>query len=232
MRYTKKKNYVWDAGIAYSVGLIASDGCLQRDGRHIDLTSKDKSQLRTFARALRKDLYIGKKFNGRNQVCYRVQFSDVSYYDFLLATGLTPDKSRTLSKLKIPDEFYINFLRGVFDGDGTTYGYIDLRWKSSFMYYTGFTSASIDFLEYIKIKNTELIGLTNGSIRKSTRASTLAYAKKDSYKLYLAMYNNCDNLYLKRKRTKLEGFIKTDGGDTIADIRASGEIGKHATLRG
>ncbi len=34
----------WTANLAYAVGLITTDGCLSKDGRHIDLTSKDLEQ--------------------------------------------------------------------------------------------------------------------------------------------------------------------------------------------
>lgn len=43
----------WNVNLAYAVGLIASDGCLSKDGRHIDLTSTDIDQIQTFARILK-----------------------------------------------------------------------------------------------------------------------------------------------------------------------------------
>ena len=49
----------WNPGLAYAVGLLASDGSLSCDGRHIDLTSIDIDQLENFNKALeQKDEWI------------------------------------------------------------------------------------------------------------------------------------------------------------------------------
>jgi hypothetical protein len=78
---------------------MASDGCLQRDGRHLDLTSVDRDQLLTFCKALGRDIYIGTKKSGSMTPAYRIQFSDVAFYDFLVDIGLTPAKSHTIGGL-------------------------------------------------------------------------------------------------------------------------------------
>ena len=44
------KNVSWNKNLAYAVGLITTDGCLSKDGRHIDLTSKDINLLKDFLR--------------------------------------------------------------------------------------------------------------------------------------------------------------------------------------
>ena len=49
---------------------------------------------------------------------YHVIFSDHVYRARLEAIGLTPNKSKTLAPLAIPDEYFRDFLRGEFDGDG------------------------------------------------------------------------------------------------------------------
>jgi len=193
---------------------MTSDGCLQSDGRHLDITSKDIEQLSNFSQSIGRPLTISPKHRNKSDA-YRIQFSDVSYYDFLLKVGLTPKKSFTIDKLNIPNKFYPHFLRGLFDGDGTTYGYYDKRWKNSFMYYLGFTSASKSFLNYILEKNTTMFKVTIKNINKSKGAYILIYGKKDSYKIYKAMYKNAKNLCLTRKKTKIEGFINEDKNATI-----------------
>ena len=71
-----------------------------------------------------------------------VQFKNVLFYEFFISTGLTPRKSKTLGALKIPEKLFWDFLRGAYDGDGSSYAYWDKRWRSSFMFYTCFVSAS------------------------------------------------------------------------------------------
>ncbi|HSW90493.1 MAG TPA: LAGLIDADG family homing endonuclease [Candidatus Saccharimonadales bacterium] len=224
MRYKPKHYYTWSANIAYTVGLIASDGCLQKDQRHIDLTSVDMEQLNNFRLAIGRPLPITKKFNGTGQPAFRIQFSDGGYYDFLLAAGLTPAKSKTISQLTVPDQYYADFLRGLFDGDGSCYGYMDPRWRSSFMFYVAFTSASLDFIHYLRAANSRICGVTPGSIRKSTRAYALVYAKNDSHKLYHFMYYAPGLLCLTRKHKKLLAFTRRDRAGIISTSSASGEM--------
>lgn len=207
MRYAKKRVYTWTPSIAYCVGLITSDGCLQKDGRHLDVTSIDYEQLQNFCKALGRDLAISRKSNNSSTPAFRIQFSDVAFYDFLLEAGLTPAKSLTISALKIPQEYYSDFLRGLFDGDGTTYGYVDKRWKNSNMFYVAFSAASRSFMEYVRSANSKLIGTSAGSIRKGKRAYSLVYAKADSAKIAAFMYYNDDLPALTRKRDKLQAFM-------------------------
>lgn len=221
MRYKTRRVYEWSDEIAYTVGLMASDGCLSNDGRHLTLVSADIDQLQNFVAAMGRSLPISKHDSGKNRYTrkqgYRVQFSDVGYYDFLLSIGLTSNKSLTIPALKVPDRYYGHFLRGLFDGDGTTYAYNDPRWPTSYLYYIGFSSASIVFLEYLIKKNRELFGVEGRSIRRSPRVSTLAYGKSDSYKIYRGMYTNAGSLSLARKRDKLESFILHANSGIILD---------------
>lgn len=56
----------WSKNLAYAVGLIVTDGSLSRDGRHIELTSKDKEQVETFSKILNLKNKIGIKKSGYN----------------------------------------------------------------------------------------------------------------------------------------------------------------------
>lgn len=221
MRYKLRREYVWSDEIAYSVGLMASDGCLYKDGRHLCLVSNDIEQLVNFQKAIGREIGIklhsaGKRLTKyERKQAYRLQFSDVAYYDFLIMTGLTPNKSKNIGLLDIPDKYYGHFLRGLFDGDGTTYAYYDPRWPTSYLYYVGFVSASLMFIEYLTNTNKRLFSIEGGSVRKSKRSYGLFYGKKDGYKLYRAMYGGASQLSLTRKRTKLEGFILQANSGTI-----------------
>ena len=210
-RYTPKRTYEWSPEIAYSVGLMASDGCLSKDGRHIDLTSVDIEQLENFSRAIGRHDKIVIKNTGSarpmGKVAYRLQFSDTAYYDFLVVVGLTPSKSKTIGRLTVPDIFYAHFLRGLFDGDGSCYGYFDKRWRSSFMFYSQFTSASLAFTTYIRSNNIRLFGVSAAAVRISPGIYTLAYAKADSAIIFKRLYENANGLSLTRKRDKFRSFI-------------------------
>jgi hypothetical protein len=46
---------------------------------------------------------------------FRVQISDVDFYNFLISIGVTPAKSKTIREVKIPRDYFLDFLRGSFD---------------------------------------------------------------------------------------------------------------------
>lgn len=198
----------WSPNLAYAIGLLATDGCMSRHTNLIDLTSKDKEQLHNYSKCLGLNLHIGKKGNGRGQTSYRVQFKNVIFYDFLLSIGLTPAKSKTLGPLKVPKKYFFDFLRGCFDGDGSTYSYWDKRWKSSFMFYLGFASASKKFIDWIRSETYTQLKIKGHitSTKKKDLCYQLKYAKADSFKIFRKMYHSKNSMCLSRKKLKI---IKT-----------------------
>ncbi len=111
-----KPQHLW-----YIVGLIATDGNLSNDGRHINITSKNIEHLLDVKKALGLNNKITKKsrVKSKEKIYSFLQFCDVKFYRYLLNIGLTQRKSLTLGKLKIDNEFLVDFLRGVIDGDGS-----------------------------------------------------------------------------------------------------------------
>lgn len=210
---------IWSPDFAYAIGLIATDGCLSSDGRHLTLVSKDIEQLRNFKRCLNLKVKIGKHYSGRKDErtpYYRVQWGDVFLYNFLLAIGLTPNKSLTLGALSIPDEYFFDFLRGSFDGDGSFYSYYDLRWRSSFMYYLNFTSASPPHIRWLRSSLERLLKVKGHVSRaKETeqrhQIETLRYAKAEALRISLAMYAVAGRVHLSRKRLKIVRALRIVG---------------------
>ncbi len=200
----KKVDTTWSANLAYAVGLLASDGCLARKTTLVDLTSNDKEQLLNFNHCIGVDLKIGKKDSGMGKKGLRVQIKNRIFYDFLISIGLTPAKSKTIGKIKIPNKYFYDFLRGSFDGDGTFYSYWDPRWKSSFMFYTEFVSASPKHIKWIREQNYKFLKI-KGHISKDGRGITqqLKYAKKESMKLLAQMYHSKNITCLSRKKLKI-----------------------------
>ncbi len=209
-RYTSRRSYEWSAAIAYLAGLFASDGCLANNGRHLIMTSKDYELIAYTQEILETYTKVQTKIGQFNTQAYHFQFSNVALYDFFLAAGITPAKSKTIQSVTVPNNFYIDFLRGYFDGDGTVYGFQDHRWRNSFMYYCGFVSASPVFLSWLQSANQQLLGTTAGSIHRNNQAQTLLYAKKDSRVLFSAMYASCGTPRLTRKYEAFKHFIESD----------------------
>lgn len=201
----------WSQNLAYVLGLLATDGSLSKDGRHIILTSKDLDQIQTFIRLLKLKVKVGKKSSsyGGEKKYFTAQFSSIKLYKFLLSVGLTPNKTKTLNSLKIPTRYFADFLRGHLDGDGYTYSYWDKRWKSSFMLYTGFLSASEEHIKWLQKEIWFLYGL-RGSIRFEGKSTySLKYAKGESLVLLKKIYHRKNVPCLKRKLWKISAALDT-----------------------
>jgi hypothetical protein len=204
-------NEEWSANLAYAIGLLTTDGCLSNDGLLIDLTSKDKEQLLNFSKCIGIDFHIGIKYNGNGDKSLRIQFKNRFFYDFLLSIGLTPRKSLIIGKLLIPDEYFFDFLRGCFDGDGCFYSYWDPRWKSSHMFYLEFTSASFNHIDWIQKSIQKFVGV-NGHVsgRKKKTFFQLKYAKKEALVVIKKIYYNNKVVCLSRKKLKIEKALKIE----------------------
>ena len=209
----EKVKRTWSPELAYAIGLIATDGGVSRDGRDFDFTSKEMDLIKILLKCLGIKNKIGIKLSGfSKKSCPRVQFGDVVFYNFLLEIGLTPAKSKTMGIIKIPEKYFFDFLRGLFDGDGSFYSYYDPRWKSSFMFYTVFVSASkkhVDWLRRKLARNLKIKGHITYGGHKSV--FQLKYAKRESLKIIRKMYYNQDVACLKRKRLKIKTALAKTG---------------------
>jgi hypothetical protein len=211
----------WSADFAYAVGLLASDGNLSKDGRHIIITSKDIELIEHFQKALTIQTRIQKKASqkGAEKKYFVTQFSDVLFYKFLLRIGITPNKSKTIAVINVPAQFFFDFLRGSFDGDGSFYSYWDKRWKSSFVFYTVFASASKAHIDWIK-NQLDLRLRVYGHITKDKEKTVyqLKYAKKESLKILKNMYYSGSAISLSRKREKIESAIRVANHSIDAQV--------------
>ena len=114
------------ADMWYIVGYIVTDGNLSKDGRHINITSKDWQHLFEIQERLEINSKIGWKARGgsKEKKYSQIQFSDVRFYRYLLSLGIHPRKSLTLKEILIDKAYFPDFLRGVIDGDGNIHTWI------------------------------------------------------------------------------------------------------------
>ncbi len=135
----------------YTVGLIATDGNLSIDGRHINITSKDKGHLEGLKKKLFLKLKLTRKARSKEKVkkYFVLQIGDVKLYKFLLSIGLRQKKSLTLGKIEVPPEYFKDFLRGVIDGDGSISTWIH-KSNSNVQWSSRVVSASKKFIYWLK----------------------------------------------------------------------------------
>lgn len=180
----------------------------------MSLTTKDIQQAENFKKCLNIGVKIGLKSNGssKEKIYHHVQFGDVKFYDFLISIGLSEAKSKTIGIIKIPDQYFFDYLRGAFDGDGSFYSYWDPRWRSSHMFYIEFVSASKKHTDWLQKKLNEKLNICGHVTKNSKKISyQLKYAKKESVVIIEEMYYNPNVVCLSRKRKKIEKALKVEG---------------------
>ena len=210
MKRLSKVKADWNPKFAYAIGLLATDGNLSKDGRHINMTSKDEQLILIFKDCLGLENKIGKKARGggKEKKYFVLQFRDTNFYEFLVAIGLTPAKSKTLGKLSIPKEYFWDFLRGCIDGDGTI-GVFKHPESIQPQLRVRLYSASLKFLAWLKEEISELSDLEGGLIEdtiKSSRVYRLSFGKKDSIKLLRLVYD--EDCCLTRKYEPIRYLFK------------------------
>ncbi len=216
--------------MAYVLGFIVADGCLveHKNGYNcLNITNKNKSILENILKIMNSSHKISVKSRGHgsNLEYFQMQIRDRTIYDDLLKLGLTPRKSKTIRMPNIPSEFFGDFVRGCFDGDGTVTVWQDPRWKHPWQMRARFFSGSLNFLNDMQKSLRERFGLTKGSIQQLRRVYVLCYSIADCVKLYILIYNNIDSkpLFLKSKLGKFE-FFKQVRPDCFKNLAPSSSL--------
>ena len=209
MKRLHKVKIEWSSSFAFAIGIIATDGNLSPDGRHMNVTSKDNELITNFKKALHLQNKIGKKARGGSTIkkYFVVQFGDKSFYEFLLTIGLMPAKSKVIGSLKIRSKYFSDFLRGCLDGDGNINVFRHPESRHPQLRFR-LCSASHLFLEWLRSEIRSHFKVRGGWIENKTREQVLCYGKNDSIKILHFIYNNAE-IYLNRKYKIAEAFLGT-----------------------
>jgi hypothetical protein len=208
----------WSARLAYAVGLIATDGCLVRDGRHIAFVTQDEDLMQAWLSCLGHTDRYRRSLSSAGTAVYRVQISDARLYRWLLTLGLTPAKSLTLGAVGVPSDHFASFVRGLLDGDGSIYVLRHRPTKSVYPDYwyerlwTFFTSASLAHVSWLRAAIAMEYGL-RGWIEITHRPPRnsfyrLKYGKRDSLVLLAEVYADAAVPCLERKKVKYLSFLE------------------------
>jgi hypothetical protein len=184
---------------------------MSTDGRHIDITSTDKILLRTALNILGKSsTKVSSKSNGAGGRAWRVQIGDVVFYDWLRSIGLAQRKSLTISHLDIPDKYFSDFVRGLWDGDGTVYSYFDPRWGTH-MYYIAFATGSEAFAKWLHKKTAQLARVRGHmAVNRASRPNPffqVRFAKTESEVVFRWMFYRKGLPHLPRKFAKMQKIL-------------------------
>ncbi len=206
--------------MAYVLGFFAADGYItvnRRGGQYWCIQIKDKELLENIKKVVSSEHKISIRIIKKpaKSILYRIQIGSVEMCNDLRKLGYSERKTKSLAIPNIPDEYFPNFVRGYFDGDGNVWtGLINKkRITPNYIITTCFTSCSFCFLYKLK-KKFEHIGIECGKLYKlkDKQCHRLKLNLQGSLKLYDFMYNRGDQglsgLFLERKKRIFEIFIR------------------------
>lgn len=178
--------------VQYWLGILASDGTIGKKNFLIALEFKE-SDLNHLIKYCNFTYSSYKKITYKkyNCYCYRSSFKNKKINLYLKNLGITNNKSKTI---KINFKFNEHFIRGVFDGDGTT----SIRKNSKLGEYRIFTASEnfknqiSDFLKEKDIKHTV-------SKSKNNLFTVSVFKQSEVKKFYDMIYNNA-TVFLERKK--------------------------------
>jgi len=193
--------------MAYVLGYWYADGSIYPSARgsYITVTSVDKDTIYKIKGWLNSQHVIRKEFavsiSRKNRFVLRI--GNKNLYDSLIKLGLYPNKSLTVRLPFVPNDFFRDFLRGYFDGDGCVYLYRK-RGKTRDRILGGltvtFTSGSKLFLEDLCYYLKDKLKLKRDKVYNGHRSFQLKYNTADGMKIFDFMYRGCrPDLYLERK---------------------------------
>lgn len=195
--------------MAYVLGYILTDGCI-RSHRRFTIDSSDIQILKDISKAMNSNIPIKKESN-KNGSWYKLSINRKYMLNKLVELGIGKDKTYNSHMLDIPQEYMRDFIRGVFDGDGSIYSYYktDNRNKKLYTYRKAqieIASASKTFINDLLVFLNKNVGhfTKHNSTQSNVMTVRSGYKIEDFYEYIY--YDNC--LRLERKKEKFDEEIE------------------------
>lgn len=207
--------------MVYILGFFAADGYItvnKRGGQFWSIQITDQKLLEQIKEVVGSEHKIGIRKGRKNEsTLFRLQIGSIEMCNDLRSLGYKENKTKSLSLPYIPAEYFFDFIRGYFDGDGNVWvGYINKkRAIPTLVINTEFTSCSKNFLKTLK-KRLEDFGVVGGSLICKNGYFKLKYSINNSKAIYGLMYDKKKelNLYLPRKKIVFDNYLKIRSGSS------------------
>ncbi len=204
--------------MAYVLGYLYADGNVMdlpyMRAKYVSVTSIDIDSIKRIQAWLGSSHRIIERASQweHGNKTYTLRIGSHALYDSLFHLGLRPRKSLTVTMPEIPSRYFMDFVRGYFDGDGCVYlekitrknGLIRPRKLS-----TIFTSGSKAFLDQLSQLLDKNIETKHQKTIRGRTAYQLRYGTNDSIRLYRELYKGVKKGdYLERKHKIFEEFFR------------------------
>lgn len=179
---------------AYWFGFIMADGCIYSNKEskrlQINLSSKDINHLNKFQIFLNSDYKIQTKVI-KNTEASLLKINSTKLCKDLINKGILERKSliNKYPKNVIPDKYFLDFLRGYFDGDGCL-----SKNKKSSIKILG-TKEFLESIQFILLNNFQI----ETSLYKNKNIFSLEILRNECKKDFLNLIYINANIYLERK---------------------------------
>ena len=185
---------------AYWLGFLAADGINYRRKDNamvgLNLHSKDREQLEKFKNFCNSDAkiidFVTSEGFSNNTPMSRIFIYSIEMSDDLTNHGVPPRKSLILKPPNIDEQFYLPYICGYFDGDGS------ISKTSQYNNYTISFQGTKEILEWIN----EQLGIANHLEQRQNNNKNSYYIRcggtNKPYFILNKLYNSC-NVHLDRK---------------------------------
>jgi intein-encoded DNA endonuclease-like protein len=200
-RYSLNEDFfeIWTEKSAWLFGWYLGDGCISRDKMLIfDLHKKDKEVLYKFNEAMGANYQVHVHEDWAEKGNRYWYHSRIAYCSQKLVFDL-----QKLRYDNVPIGLESHFIRGFFESEGSVW------WDQKKGLLSNFTQndkAILEFIHFI-LKNREGI-VKGGGVYKSGNGHQLSFSRCDTIALYHYLYDNCGNLFLRRKKERFEELFE------------------------
>jgi len=197
---------------AYILGMLASDGCVASDQNqiYIELQREDKELLEKINKELQNEREVKDYENhSKNTLNSKLYFFSQQIKTDLALYHIIPNKTAYDNDFmeNIKEEFYMDYIRGHFDGDGS------IKWTG------GSINWQIDSTSLSTLIHMRDVLLKYGIETKITQSKDVSthhhmplyriyfYGQENGKKIYNLFYSNSDTIRMKRKQEKFQELL-------------------------
>jgi len=193
--------------MAYWIGILGSDGCVNRNENqiYIELQRRDKELLEKLNSTIEnqrpvKDYETAKGYENSKLYFYSAEIKkDLAKYKII--PNKTYDSNYGFPRL-LKKEYYKDYIRGLFDGDGSIKKGSSLTWQID----SGSFEIILEIQKFLKEQGIE----TQYTVLQKKNVDIYriyCYGEEKIKKIYNLIYNTESSLFMKRKKDKFENYL-------------------------
>lgn len=190
--------------VAYWIGMLGSDGSVNKDENciYIELQRQDKELLEKMNATIENQRPVKDYETGRGYECSKMYFHSREIKQDLKEYRIIPNKTYDPNygfPHKLERRFYKDYVRGLFDGDGSVKQGSSVCWQVD----SGSLEIILEIQKFFKEEGIEL-EYTFLPKKNVTLYRLYGYGREKLNKIYQLLYSTDSDLYLKRKKEKME----------------------------